>query len=611
MAALDNAANDGSSALEAGSIRAQLERILHSQTFAQAPVLRRLLQYIVESTIGGRERDLKEYAVGVDVFGRGPDFDPRTDTIVRVQARRLRARLDDYYRREGVGDPIIVDVPRGRYVAECQRASTPVATDIVRSAIPSTSALDPVETVSSIGPASIVVLPFLNLSGDPENDYFTDGLTDEITSTLACVPALRVVARTSAFQYKGRSDDIRKIGRDLGVRAALEGSVRRDGQRVRVTAQLIDATDGFHLWSHIYDGELPGVFGLQAQTTRSIVSALRIRLLPREQERLRPLEPASTEVYELYLKGLAHFHKVTPGDLEASIRYMERAVALDANYAAAHAIMAEAYILWSTLGDQPASRLVASARRAAQRALELDDLAEAHAAMGSVLAMDWAWNDAEREYRRALALKPSYVYPRLTYATACLCPLRRYDEAIDQVRVARTIDPASAFVRTILGQTLVLAGRSAEAVDELRRTMELAPDFVFARYTLGLAYLMTQSYADALTTLQPIAHLAAQIPNCAGHLAHTHACMGNRAEAQRLLDLLLERFQGAWAPWIDIAAIYNGLGETTQAIEWLERGYQQRCFDSLFIRDDPRFVNLRSNLRFRRLLEKVGIVPDA
>jgi tetratricopeptide (TPR) repeat protein len=281
---------------------------------------------------------------------------------------------------------------------------------------------------------------------------------------------------------------------------------------------------------------------------------------------------------------------------------MERAVAIDPAYAAAHAGIAMACLAWATQGDHPAPELAERARQAARRAIEVGDVAEAHAAIGSVLAMaDWDWTNAGREFKRALELNPSFAIARMMYANVWLCPLRRYDEAVREMRQVRALDPVSPLVRTIYGQTLALAGRQAEAVDELRQALELDPNFNFARFTLAFAHLGAGSYAEAIAALQPMQHLAVQVPNCAGHLGYAHACTGNRREAETILQALLDHFQGAWAPWIDIAAIHNGLGHTTQSLDWLELGYRNRCFDALFIRDDPRFVNLRDTPRFKRL----------
>jgi adenylate cyclase len=288
-------------------VRAQLTRILESQSFMQAPMLRRLLQHLVERTLAG-DRELKEYVVGVEVFDRGSEFDPRTDTIVRAQARRLRAKLDEYYRQDGSEDSILIDIPKGRYLVECRvKATSPDrATD-----------LPPPDEGRSI-----VVLPFVNLNADPETEFLTDGLTEELIGTLASVAQMRVVARTSAFHFKGRTEDIRKIGQRLGVRTALEGSVRIHQQRLRVIAQLIDLASGLHLWAETYDRTLGAVFEIQQDIARAIVDNLSIRLAPGERTRLPSTPPPSTDAYDHYLRGRHCFFKLTPTDLRKSIEHI-------------------------------------------------------------------------------------------------------------------------------------------------------------------------------------------------------------------------------------------------------------------------------------------------
>jgi TolB-like protein/Tfp pilus assembly protein PilF len=569
----------------AEQIRSQLDRILGGRAFAQAPILSRLLRYLVERTVDGQPEDLKEYTVGVEVFGRGASFDPRTDTIVRVQARRLRSRLQDYYRDEGAGDPLVLDLPKGRYAVRWQKCDAPIAAPLPAGETHAQQQL--------ASEPSIVVLPFANVSGDPDNEYFSDGLTEEIISGLAAVPDLRVVARTSAFQFKGRAADIRKIGRELGVRSALEGSVRRAGQRVRATAQLIDVADGFHLWSETFDRELTDVFGIQDEITRAIVAALRLRLTASGAETPRdaPLAP-NAEAYEWYLKGRFFYHKATPRSLEKSVRCMERAIACDPRYAAALAGLADAYATWMSLAlEEPLAELLAKARHAADAALEIDPhSAEAHCARAVVVAVaDWDFVAAEQSFLRALDLKPSFVHARMTYSVACLTPQRRHDEAVAQLCVALSSDPMSMLLQTMLGQALVVAGHADLAVDRLRQTLELDPEYVFARYTLALAYLAQSRLAETLALLEAGDHGGAS--NYIGHLGYTHARLGHRAKARRLLQELLRR---PWVPGVDVAAIYNGLGDTTNAATWLERARAAREFDVLFIADDPRFRDLLS-----------------
>ena len=587
---------EGDGATSPALVREQLARILRSRAFAQAPMLGRLLQHLVECAVEGRTDRLKEYSIGVDVFDRGASFDPRTDTIVRVQARRLRTRLEDYYRCEGGEDQIVLELPKGRYAVHWN----------LRAAVPAPDA-DPGPIAAGLADgyagASIVVLPFADLS-DGDNDYFSDGLTEEIISGLAAVRDLRVVARTSAFQFKGRCGDIRKIGRELGVGTAVEGSVRKEGSAVRVAVQLINVADGFHLWSQVFEHELTGVLRIQEAITRAVVEGLSLRLAPARSRS----ETTVPEAYEWYLKGRYFFHKVTLEGTRKSVECMQAAIAADRGYAAAHAGLADAYLLWMTLAaDDAPLTLLPKARRAAETALHLDSgSAEAHCALGAVLAIgDWDFGASGREFRTAIGMKPSFVHARILYAIGCLCPLRRYDDALRELRESLVADPMSVYLRTMLGQALIIAGRPDAAIGELRQAIDLEAGYVFAHFTLAFAYLAKSSYDDALAILVRLPAGTEEAANFAGHLGYTHARVGNRSEAERILRQLLNR---SWVPGVDVAAIFNGLGDSDQAIAWLDRSRRERYWDSLFVAEDPRFRNLLADPRLAAVLSSTDPV---
>jgi TolB-like protein/Tfp pilus assembly protein PilF len=599
------------------AIQQALEKILACQAFQGSERMSRFLRFVVEHALRGDQAPLKEYLIGVNVFDRGEGFDPRTDTIVRVEARRLRSKLKEYYEAGGRDDRVIIELPRGGYApafrtrdqpgldAGAKRHWKPVfAGAALLLAVLAVWRLAPTHRAGAAN--SIVVLPFANLSSDPENEYLSDGLTEEIISTLAAIPDMRVVARTSAFQFKGRNADIRKIGRDLSVKTALEGSVRREGQRIRVSAQLVSVSDGMHLWSKMYDRELANLLEIEEDITRAIVDALKVRLAA---GKTRKAETTSIEAYELYLKGRYFWNKMTPADLKKSIASYEQAIALDPNYAAAYACLSDAYGLWINLEVEGPWEHSAQARRAAQKALELDGgSAEGHWAMGAVLAWaDWDWSGSEREFRRALDLKPSLAYARGAYAAVCLGPLRRYQEAIRQLRQALEVDPLCVTYRMNLGQAYVYAARPDEAISELRAALELEPGNPLGGITLALAYLEKSSYPEALQVLQPIRDSAGEIPYYSGVLGYTYAKLGNRTEAERVLAQLKARFPGPWVPPVEVAGIYNGLGDREQALRWLERGCQQRSTMMLFIIDDPRFRNLYSDPRFQSVLGRMGL----
>jgi len=597
------------------AIQRALEKILASQAFQGSERMSRFLRFVVEHALRGDQAPLKEYLIGVRVFDRGEDFDSRTDTIVRVEARRLRAKLKEYYETAGREDPMIIELPHGGYAPAFRAREQRVAGARRRwiPALAGAAVLLALLAVWRLGPArragpasSIVVLPFANLSADPENEYLSDGLTEEIISTLAAIPDLQVVARTSAFQFKGRTADIRKIGRELSVQTALEGSVRREGQRIRVSAQLVKVSDGMHLWSKMYDRELTNLLEIEADITRAIVDALKARLAPGQT---RKVETTSIEAYQAYLKGRYCWNKMTPVDLKKSIQFMEEAIALDPNYAAAYAGLADSYGFWTNLELEGPWEHAARARWAAKKALELDDgSAEGHFVLGALLAQgDWDWSGSEREFRRALDLKPSLVDARSAFAALCLGPLRRYPEAIGQFRQALQVDPLSMNLRTLLGQAFVYAGQPDEAIKELRAALELEPGFPYGGITLALAHLEKSSYPEALEVLQRFRDSAGEIPYYSGLLGYTHARLGNRTEAEGVLKQLQARFPGQWVPPVEVAGIYNGLGDREQALRWLERGCEQRSTMMPFIVDDARFRNLYSEPRFTAVLKRMGL----
>lgn len=574
-------AGDASAHVPLAILREQLGRILANRAFADAPTLGRLLTYLVDGTLDGKPGSLKEYAIAVEVLGRPSDFDPATDTIVRVHARRLRRRLEEYYAGDGAADPVRIWLPKGHYAVRWRRH------DPVDGGRPGTAA------------PSIVVLPFATSGGEAEDEYFADGLTDEVICGLASLPGLRVVARTSAFQFKGRSEDVRAIGRQLGVQLVLEGSVRRDGSSVRVSVQLADTNHGFQQWARVYERDLTGIFSIQDEITRAIVGALRDRIGPAlPQSRA----PADAEAYDAYLRGRHFWNQATSASVASAIACFKRAIAIDPGYAAAHAGLADAYVFLATAGTEAPGPLLDAARLAARKALDLQDLAEGHSAMGTVLAIgDWDWSGAETEFRRALALMPSYALARAAYAVTCLAPARRHLEAIDQLRTAVALDPLSAFLPAMLGQVLLLAGRCADALDEVRRVLEIDPAHTPALLTRAWALLGRGDFAGAIAALDA-APAAAWHPNSAGHRGYALARLGAVAEAEDTLSQLLTRFPGAWVPAVDVAAIHSGLGNRDETLAWLERARGLRSFDLLFVRDDPRFADVQHDPRLDRIL---------
>ena len=461
---------------------------------------------------------------------------------------------------------------------------------------------------------SIAVLPFANLSADKEQEYFCDGMAEEIIGALTQVEGLRVVARTSAFSFRDKKVDVREIGRRLNVTAVLEGSVRKAGTRLRITAQLVSVADGYHLWSERYDRRIgqdccpEDIFSIQDEIALAIVDKLKVKLLGGEKTKILKRYTHDLDAYNLYLKGRYFWDKRTEQSLKKSIEYFQRAVEKDPDYALAHAGLADSYITlqdYSFLSPKP---LLQKAKEAARKALEIDPaLAEAHNALGQVMFREWDWEGGEREHRRAIELNPNYASAHHWYGLL-LVYTARFDEAIAEMKKAWELDPLSLIINRNLGLVLYLARRSDQAVEQLQKTLEMDPGFSFAHATLGQAYLQKSMYQEALTELQK----ESDVQGGWHPLVETWkgiACVkvGKRIEAQRILVDLVERAKQGYISPVLLAGLHFALGEIDQGFEALERAYSQRDSRLFEIKVYPEFDGTRSDPRFNELLKKVGL----
>jgi serine/threonine-protein kinase len=456
--------------------------------------------------------------------------------------------------------------------------------------------------------ASVAVLPFANTSGDPANEHFSDGLTDELIGALGRVGGLKVVGRTSVFALRGRGLDVRTIGDTLGVATVLEGSVRRADGRLRVGAQLVRARDGTILWSERYDRGAEDVFALQEEITRAIVAALRVRLLrPGDRGALAARQAADPAVYDLYLRGRHIFHtRVSREGAEQAALYFRRAIALDPGYAPAHAGVADAHVRMAIFGYGRPAEEFPRARAAAERALQLDStLAEARAALAHILLVyDLDWVGAEREFRRALALDPGYGFARVPFAIA-LSSQGRFPEAIAQLDTARTLDPLAAPVSNVLGRVYVSAGKPDSAILHLRAALELAPDLDLADQQLGYAYLQKGMAAEAIASFEKAAALRGARDSA--HLAYAYAATGRGDEASRIVRALVGSSGQRYLPPYHVAVALAGLGDRDGAFHWLDRAYRERGSYIIGVRTEPGFAALRSDPRWPRLLRRMGL----
>jgi serine/threonine protein kinase/Tfp pilus assembly protein PilF len=455
-------------------------------------------------------------------------------------------------------------------------------------------------------PGSIAVLPLDNLSHDPEQEYFADGMTEELTTALAKIGALRVTSRTSVMQYKGTKKSLPEIGRELNVDSVLEGSVLRDGDRVRITAQLIRVSTDQHLWAESYDRDLKDVLALQGELARSIAGQVRITLSPREESRLHTTAVVSSQAHEDYLKGLSHLHRKTENELHSAIEYFRRATEEDPNYAAAFAGLASAYANLSTNYQSPRDAMP-QAKAFVLRALELDqDLAEAHAWLGFIsINFDWDAVTAERELRRAIELNPSYADAHSIYAW-CLSATARHEEAINEAKRAIELDPFARFTYGDLNWTLLVARKYDEAVQEGRTIVDREPDFGYARTVLALSYAETGRYAEAVKEGEQASRLD-DSPLLLALLSQVQSLSGNKSGAIKVLEDLEQQTKNRYVCSYEVATAYVLLGRGEQAFGWFDKAIEDRSDCMVMLVVDPRLDRIRSDRRYSSLVRRVGM----
>jgi TolB-like protein/DNA-binding winged helix-turn-helix (wHTH) protein/Flp pilus assembly protein TadD len=458
------------------------------------------------------------------------------------------------------------------------------------------------------GIRSLAVLPLDNLSGDASQNYFADGMTDELITDLAQISALRVISRTSVMAYKGARKPLPQIARELNVDAVVEGTVLHSGDQVRITAQLIEASTDKHLWSQSYEGEFRDTLALQNRVAREIADQIRINLTPQEQAALKNVRVVNPEAYESYLKGRYFWNKRTADGLKAALAYFNQTIEEDPKYAQAYSGLADTYAL---LGDwqyavMTPKEAFPKAKAAAIKALELDSaLGEAHNSLAFVLdGFDWDFDSAGKEFRRAIELNPGYATAHHWYAWH-LSLLGRYDEAIAEMRKAENLDPLSLIINADLAELLVLAHSYDESIQQSRKTIEMDPNFALAHNQLAQAYLQKHMYDKAVAELQKAVQLSGGSPTSMANLARAYVLSGNRSEAEKLLSDLKKRSNPGHSNASEIAMIYASLGDTDQAMSWLEKGYEERFNPGVLLR--PGFDPLRSDSRFQNLVHRIGL----
>jgi adenylate cyclase len=603
-------------------VRAQLERLLSAPAFASSVRRSQLLRYLVERVLSSEGEGINEYSIGLDVFERPPSFDPRVESIVRTEATRLRQKLKAYYAKEGRDDPVLIEIPLRSYepafvFRQPEVASVPVE-------LPPAAATQRRWPVAFIAVAvlgllagggtaaiwlrsgypspqvrSLVVLPFQNLSSNAADEYLSDGLTDELTNELANWKEIRVVARTSAYQYKGKGEDVRKIGRELNTDAVLEGSLARQGDHIRITAQLNRTANGYHLWSHSYDARSLDMLTVQREIAQAIAAAIRGVGVNVPSQVPHP-STNNPEALDLFLRACYQYARLTPASVEASIGLFQAAIAKDPSYARAYAGLAAAEA--ETTNFLPDPDATARSRAALEQALKLDpDLGDAHGLMASMYAYtDGDWPRGEREYQLAIE-KGAQPSTRAAYGWT-LANFGRFQEAQAQCVTAETLEPLGVAPRFCQFYVYYFQRQYASARKMLMETLDLKPDFIYAHTWLGQIALIEKDCAEAARQFD---WTGGKLPAPAGALgrAYVSACRGEADRARGYLKEAAAATPRAWS--YDLAKGYALLRDNGQALAYLQQTIAKReplggisrepMFDGL--RSDPRYLALAKTVR--------------
>jgi TolB-like protein/Tfp pilus assembly protein PilF len=456
---------------------------------------------------------------------------------------------------------------------------------------------------------SIAVLPFVNMSNDAEQEYFSDGISEQVISMLAKIPELRVISRSSAFSLKGKEMEVSEVARQLGVTHVLEGSVRKVGNKVRVDAQLIDADSDTQLWSETYDRELTDIFAVQDEITLAVVHQLKLALL--KDNLPARSKPRNIEAYSAYLRGRFYWNEGDPTDLEKARLNFERALELDPDYAAAHAAMADYYSALPFYSSSRPDEVFPKAKAEVARALELDpQLPEAHAALAYIRAWyDWDWRDAGKEFELALAVDPNNASLQHRYSRYLSCVGRTADALVHMQR-ARELDPLSTIIQANVGVINYFGRDFDKTLRQLQQVAAAEPEFPVAHWGIGLAREQMGDMEGAIASFQRAAELTERGTNVLASLGHAYAVSGKPDEARKILQELAARAKQRYVPSYQVALVYAGLGDEGKAFEFLEKAFDERSTLLTYLKMDPRFDSLRTDPRFHAMMRRLNFLED-
>ena len=583
--------------MKVDEVAKQLHRILSSKTFRQTDRIKRFLDFIVKETVAGRADKLKEFSVGVEVFGRDSAFDPRFDPIVRVQARRLRAQLERYYAEEAAPDEMVLEVPKGRYAVIFKDGKPTKASPSKKSA---SSVL--------ISRNTVLALPFADLSSAGDQKAFCGGLNEEIIHTLTMMKTIRLAAWSGAALKEGELD-LEQVASRANASIVITGSVRKFGAEMRVTANLIDTASGCYLWSTSICRNSEESFALQEEVAQAVAQKLEAEITAAVQGKTSGPPARNLAAYNLYTQGRYHLNQRTEEGLRKAVEFFERAIVEDGQFAQAYSGLADSYGLLGHYGGlAPSAVWTKTVSNAAWAVLCDEHSAEAHTSLAHVKAtQDWDWASAEQEFKRAIRLDFRYPTAHHWYAASVLGPVGRSEEAKEEMLIAQALDPVSPIIGRDLAKVYYYLGDYEAALEQCDNTIELDPHFAPAYSLLGFVQERREEFDEASAAFQHAIQLSPQSPAFRTALGRVLAMQGKKSEARGILAEMLELAEKRYVSPFDLALLHIAVGQVDEGFEWLDKAAQDRGIEVISLKVDPRLESVRRDPRFIALVSRLGL----
>jgi len=583
--------------MKVDEVAKQLHRILASKTFRQTDRIKRFLDFIVKETVAGRADKLKEFSVGVEVFGRDSAFDPRFDPIVRVQARRLRAQLERYYAEEAAPDEMVLEVPKGRYAVIFKDGKPTKASPSKKSA---SSVL--------ISRNTVLALPFADLSSAGDQKAFCGGLNEEIIHTLTMMKTIRLAAWSGAALKEGELD-LEQVASRANASIVITGSVRKFGAEMRVTANLIDTASGCYLWSTSICRNSEESFALQEEVAQAVAQKLEAEITAAVQGKTSGPPARNLAAYNLYTQGRYHLNQRTEEGLRKAVEFFERAIVEDGQFAQAYSGLADSYGLLGHYGGlAPSAVWTKTVSNAAWAVLCDEHSAEAHTSLAHVKAtQDWDWAGAEQEFKRAISLDFRYPTAHHWYAASVLGPVGRSEEAKEEMLIAQALDPVSPIIGRDLAKVYYYLGDYEAALEQCDNTIELDPHFAPAYSLLGFVQERREEFDEASAAFQHAIQLSPQSPAFRTALGRVLAMQGKKSEARGILAEMLELAEKRYVSPFDLALLHIAVGQVDEGFEWLDKAAQDRGIEVISLKVDPRLESVRRDPRFIALVSRLGL----